>query len=120
MMDRRLKRSERPEEAIQYLLEALCDRSEARAVALVSSEMRLLAGVGTPGDIAGLRGIALPVARGELCDAVLSLDPSTDVFSRPVSLGSSTVYLAALGTRMRRFGDAADAVTRIGREALSS
>jgi hypothetical protein len=28
-------------------------------------------------------------------------------------VGGSTVYLAAMGTRMRRFGDAAHAVARI-------
>jgi hypothetical protein len=33
-------------------------------------------------------------------------------------VGPSTVYLAAMGTRMRRFGEAAIAVARIVRESV--
>jgi hypothetical protein len=113
IMERRIKRSEQPEEAIQLLLESLADRSEARAVALVNGNKRILAAAGKPWDIADLREVAAPVARGEECRAIEKLDPSTDVFSRPVTVGASTVYLAAMGTRMRRFGEAAVAVSRI-------
>jgi hypothetical protein len=112
-MERRVKRSAQPEEAIQFLLESLADRSEARAVALVNGHKRVLAAAGQPWDIADLREVAEPVALGEECRAVEKLDSSTDVFSRPVKVGASTVYLAAMGTRMRRFGEAALAVTRI-------
>ena len=112
-MERRVKRSAQPEEAIQFLLESLADRSEARAVALVNGKKRVLAAAGRPWDIADLREVAEPVARGEECHAIEKLDRSTDVFSRPVVVGASTVYLAAMGTRMRRFGDAAIAVARI-------
>jgi len=119
MNERRTKRSARPDEAIQYLLESLLDRSEARAVALVSEDRRVLAGVGMPGDLRDLRGLAGPVGRAEACPLVEDLDASTDVFSRGVSVGEKTVYLAALGTRMRRFGDAANAVARIASEGLA-
>jgi hypothetical protein len=112
-MERRVKRSAQPEEAIQFLLEALADRSEARAVALVNGKKRVLAAAGQPWDIADLREVAKAVALGEESQAVDKLDSSTDVFSRPVTIGASTVYLAAMGTRMRRFGEAAVAVTRI-------
>jgi hypothetical protein len=118
MVERRFKRSAQPEEAIQLLLESLADRSEARAVALVNGRRRVLAGAGQPWDIAALREIAAPVARGEECLELEKLDASTDVFSRPVCVGASTVYLAAMGTRMRRFGDAAVAVARIVRETV--
>jgi hypothetical protein len=118
MMERRVKRSAQPEEAIQLLLESLADRSEARAVALVNGRKRVLAAAGKPWDIADLREVAEPIARGEECRAVEKLDSSTDVFSRPVTVGPSTVYLAAMGTRMRRFGEAAIAVARIVREGV--
>jgi hypothetical protein len=113
IMERRIKRSQQPEEAIQLLLESLADRSEARAVALVNTKKRVLAAAGKPWDIADLREVAEPVARGEDCRAIEKLDNATDVFSRPVTVGASTVYLAAMGTRMRRFGEAAIAVARI-------
>jgi hypothetical protein len=113
IMERRMKRSEQPEEAIQLLLESLADRSEARAVALVNGKKRVLAAAGQPWDIADLREVAEPVALGEECRAIEKLDNATDVFSRPVTVGASTVYLAAMGTRMRRFGEAAIAVARI-------
>ncbi len=117
MNERRIKRSKRPEEAIQYLLESLADRSDARAVALVNGKKRVLAAAGKPWDIADLREVAEPVALGQDSRAVAMLDASTDVFSRPVTVGSSTVYLAAMGTRMRRFGEAALAVSRIVNES---
>ena len=113
MMERRTKRSSQPEEAIQFLLEALADRSDARAVALVNGRKRVIAGAGRPWDIADLRELAGPVARGEECRELDRVEAGTDVFARPVSVGGSTVYLAAMGTRMRRFGDAANAVARI-------
>jgi hypothetical protein len=116
MMNRRMKRSAQPREAIQFLLEALADRSDARAVALVDENRRVLAGVGMPRDLSDLRELAGPVGRGEPCGVVEALDASTDAFSRPVTLGASTVYLAAIGTRMRRFGDAANAVARIAQQ----
>jgi hypothetical protein len=117
MMERRTKRSSESREAMQYLVEALADRSDARAVALVDDGGRVVAGVGMPRDLIELRELAAPVARAEVCDALSRLDTSTDVFSRRVAFGSGGLYLAALGTRMRRFGDAANAVSRIAREA---
>ena len=117
-MERRVKRSSQPEEAIQLLLESLADRSDARAVALVNGRKRVLAAAGQPWDIADLREVAEPIARGEGCRAAEMIDASTDVFSRPVTVGPSTVYLAAMGTRMRRFGEAAIAVARIVRESV--
>jgi hypothetical protein len=113
IMERRIKRSEQPEEAIQLLLESLADRSEARAVALINTSKRVLAAAGQPWDIADLRDVAEPVALGQDSRAIEKLDSTTDVFSRPVRVGASTVYLAAMGTRMRRFGEAAVAVARI-------
>jgi hypothetical protein len=118
IMERRVKRSAQPEEAIQLLLESLADRSEARAVALVNTKKRVLAAAGKPWDIADLREVAEPVALGEESRAIEKLDSATDVFSRPVKVGSSTVYLAAMGTRMRRFGEAAIAVARIVQQTV--
>jgi hypothetical protein len=113
MNERRIKRSAQPDEAIQYLLESLLDRSDARAVALVDEDRRVLAGVGMPRDLSDLRALAGPVGRGEACTVVDELDASTDAFSRRISVGPKAMYLAAIGTRMRRFGDAANAVARI-------
>jgi hypothetical protein len=100
MTNRRMKRSTDPLEAIQFLLEALADRSDARAVALVHSNSRVVAGVGSGPDLRDLRALAEPVARGEVVAAVEQLDASVDVFSRPVAVGASTLYLERRSRRV--------------------
>jgi hypothetical protein len=112
-MERRTKRSEDRQEALQYLVEALADRSEVEAVALVNDEGRIVAGMGMPNAVRGLAKIAAPVVRGEGSDLFDSATSGTDFFGRQIALESGPLYLAALGTRVRKMHEAVYAVTRI-------
>ncbi len=113
MMERRSKRSPDRDLALQFLVEALADRSAARAVALVSHDGTLLAGVGMPGDLRGLAKLARPVAEGDDHPELDAITGDTDVFSRRVVMHGEGAFVAALGTRLRRFQDTIDGVARI-------
>ena len=52
-MEQRTKRSEDRDEALQYLVEALADRSEVQAVVLVNDEGKIVAGMGGPAQVKG-------------------------------------------------------------------
>ncbi len=118
-MERRAKRSEDREEALQYLVEALADRSEVEAVALLNDEGRIVAGMGTPNAVRGLAKIAVPMVRGDGSDLFESATEGTDFFGRQIPLASGTMYLAALGSRVRKMHEAVYAVTRILEPAAS-
>jgi hypothetical protein len=113
MVDRRQKRSAEREEALQYLVEAVADRSDVRSVALIDGDNRIVAGMGMPDDLAALARVAGAVARGDACEDLESATAGTDLLTRGVSVAGRTLYLAALGTRVRRMSDAAGAVARI-------
>jgi hypothetical protein len=111
--ERRSKRSDNWQEALQYLLEALYDRSEARAVALIDAEGRVVAGTGTWKDLQGLATITPPMARGEPCEHFDAATEGTDFFAHCLGISGQTLYLAALGTRLRRMHEAVKGVFRI-------
>ena len=119
-MERRTKRSEDRQEALQYLVEALADRSEVEAVALVNDEGRIVAGMGMPNAVRGLAKIAAPVVRGEGSDFYESATSGTDFFGRRIALESGPLYLAALGKRVRKMHEAVYAVTRILGDAAAA
>src|SRR6476620_4431502 len=79
-MERRTKRSEDREEALQYLVEALADRSEVDAVLLMNDEGHIVAGMGKPKEIKGLAKIAVPVVKGETCGDFDTETAGTDFF----------------------------------------
>ena len=112
-MERRTKRSEDREEALQYLVEALADRSEVEAVALLNEQGRIVAGMGMPKAVRDLAEIALPMMRGGGSDLFESATEGTDFFGREIQLESGTLYLTALGSRVRKMHEAVYAVTRI-------
>jgi len=112
-MERRNKRSDDREQALQYLVEALYDRSEARAVALIDEQGRIVAGTGMPNDLSGLAKIGPPMARGEACEEFDATTEGTDFFARGIGLDDGTLYLAALGTRLRRMYETVRGVSRI-------
>jgi len=112
-MERRTKRSEDREEALQYLVEALADRSEVDAVLLMNDEGHIVAGMGKPKEVKGLAKIAVPVVKGETCGDFDAETAGTDFFGRQIQLKSGALYLAALGTRMRKMHEAVYAVARI-------
>jgi hypothetical protein len=112
-MERRTKRSDDRQEALQYLVEALADRSEVDAVLLMNDEGSIVAGMGKPKEVKGLAKIAVPALRGEPCDSFDVETEGTDFFGRQIRLESGPLYLAALGSRVRKMHEAVYAVARI-------
>ena len=113
MNDRRVKRSQDRDEALQYLIEAVADRSEVHAVALVDDNGHIVAGCGMPSDLAGLAKLAGPVTRAQSSACFEEVTQGTDYFARGVHARGKTLYLSALGSRVRRMNDAAAAIARI-------
>ncbi len=110
MFEQRSKRSEVREEALQYLVEAVLDRSDVKCAALIDAgSARIVAGAGTAADLVALARVAGAVARGDAG----GLDMDDDVIARAIPLPGRTLVLAAIGNRVRRFPDAANAVARI-------
>jgi hypothetical protein len=112
MQERRTKRSEERVEALQYLVEAVADRSDVEAVVLVDDAGHIVAGTGMPIDVRDLARVAQPIARGDR-DAISRVADGSDVLARRVVLGDRSLYFAALGTHVRKMTDAARAVERI-------
>jgi hypothetical protein len=112
-MDRRIKRSQDREEALQYLIEALADRSQVEAVLLVNEEGRVVAGMGMPREVRNLAQIAVPAVRGKESELFESVTRGTDFFGREIPVHDGSLYLVALGTRVCKMHEAVYAVTRI-------
>ncbi len=114
MIERRVKRSADREEALQYLVESVADRSGVRALVLLDDAGRIVAGTGMPLEIVGLvrtaRDVAWKRAGAADVDAATS---GEDVTARPVATRDGMLYFAALGDRMSGLGDALRAVHRI-------
>jgi hypothetical protein len=112
MNDRRMKRSTSRDEALQFLVESVADRSGARALVLLDDAGRILAGTGMPNEIASLvstaRDVAWRRASPETIEAM-----AHDVTARPVATRDGMLYFAALSERMTGLGDAVRAVQRI-------
>jgi hypothetical protein len=127
-MERRTKRSQVREEALQYLVEAVHDRSAVFAVALVDERGRIVAGTGMPRDVAGLARIAERTAQGETSQEIDEVAGGLDVLARAIPFAEIThdgeprvarVFLAALGTRVRRMHEASAAILRICEGSLA-
>jgi len=114
MQDRRSKRSTDRDEALQYLVESVADRSGVRALVLVDDAGRIVAGMGMPAEVVGLARTARDVAWRRASPA--DVDDAThghDVTARTVATRDGMLYFAALGDRMNGLGDAVRAVHRI-------
>jgi hypothetical protein len=114
MNDRRIKRSADRQEALQYLVESVADRSGVRALVLLDDAGRIVAGTGMPDEVVGLVQTARDVAWGRA--TAREVDAATrggDVTARPVATRDGMLYFAALGDRMSGLGDAVHAVHRI-------
>jgi hypothetical protein len=121
MLDRRNKRSADRTEALQYLVEAVADRSGVRALVLVDDFGRIVAGMGVPRDVAGLAVTARAVAWKRAADIDLDrLAGGSDVTARPVATQDGMLYFAAMGDRVAGVGDAVKAVQRILSETRAS
>jgi hypothetical protein len=115
MHERRIKRSAGREEALQYLVEAVADRSAVRALVLVDDAGRIVAGMGLANDLRGLARAARDVAWGRA--SLTQIDAigrsGSDVTARSVATRDGMLYFAALGDRVAGVGDAVRAVQRI-------
>ena len=114
MNDRRSKRSADRNEALQFLVESVADRSGAPALVLVDDAGHIVAGMGMPDEVMGLARTARDVAWGRA--TVAQVDTATrgrDVTARSVATAGGMLYFAALGERMTGLGDAMHAVRRI-------
>jgi len=118
-MERRIKRSQDRQEALQYLVEALADRSEVDAVVLLDDHGKIVAGMGAPQRVRGLASIAVPVVQGRACEQFEAATEGTDFFGRRITSSAapdgsrSALYLAALGRRVRKMHEAVYAIARI-------
>jgi len=114
MIERRTKRSRVQGEALQFLVEAVADRSDVSALVLLDDAGRIVAGMGMPDDVVGLvrgaRDIAWDRATAVDVDAVTG---GRDVTTRAVTTRDGVMRLAALGDRVTAVGDAVRAVQRI-------
>ncbi|MGO9839252.1 MAG: hypothetical protein ACLP1X_34150 [Polyangiaceae bacterium] len=114
MIERRAKRSAERDEALQFLVEAVADRSDVPALVLLDDGGRLVAGMGMPKDVVGLLRTARDIAWGQATAA--DVDEATggrDVTTRSVATREGMLYFAALGDRVTAVGDAVRAVQRI-------
>jgi hypothetical protein len=126
MMERRTKRSSERDEALQYLVETVADRSGVRALVLIDDGGHVIAGMGMPIDVAGLAVTARDVAWRRATPA--SIDAATagrdgcdgrdgrdeyDVTARTVATRDGLLYFGALGGGMAGVGSAVCAVQRI-------
>ena len=118
-MERRIKRSQDRSEALQYLVEALADRSDVDAVVLLDDHGKIVAGMGVPERVRGLATIAVPVMEGRPCDDFAAATRGTDFFGRRIANRAGTgdnaspLYLAALGNKLRKMHEAVYAIARI-------
>ncbi len=109
MFEQRTKRSDERATALQYLVEAVLDRSDVRCAALVDESDRIVAGAGMPADLASLARVAKAAAHGN----VAAIADGDDVIVREIAVKGGTLVLAAYGQRVRRMPEAVSAVMRI-------
>lgn len=118
MLDRRMKRSADRDEALQFLVESVADRSGVRALVLVDDGGRIVAGTGMPDEVVGLAQSARDVAWQRASPATVdAVTRGRDVTARSVATRDGMLYFAALGDRMSGLGDALRAVHRSSRRS---
>ena len=114
MMERRTKRSTDRNEALQYLVESMADRTGAPALVLVDDAGHIVAGTGAPMEVASLARTARDVAWGRASPAdIEAATERHDVTARTVATREGLVYVAAFGNGMPGVGAAVRAVQRI-------
>lgn len=111
--DRRVRRSSDKWHALTHLCEAVRERSDVSAVAIVDASGSVLTGVGTAAELALLEQTASPAASGTWARDLDERTRGTDVLARGFDARGMRFYLAALGTRVRAMPEATRAVQRI-------
>jgi len=113
-IERRTKRSADRDEALQFLVESVADRSGVRALVLLDDAGRIVAGTGMPSEVVGLAKTARDVAwRRASARDIDAVTLGQDVTARTFATREGMLYFAALGDRMAGLGDAVRAVHRI-------
>jgi hypothetical protein len=87
------------------------------SIAIIDGRGTVVSGTGNEQELAILRRVAAPAAQGKLNAICERLIKGTDVVARPISGPQGTLYLAALGERVARMGEAAKSAERILRVA---
>ncbi len=98
--DRRIQRSLRPMEALQFFLESAKDRLGVQALTLSTAEGWLIAGAGS--DVERVADLGARASLGE---------PADDIATWRTRLGDAEIVLTSWGSRMS--ADLADGVRRI-------
>jgi hypothetical protein len=114
MGNRRTKRSADAEEALQFLVETVADRSGVPALVLVDEWGRIVVGTGMPDEVAGLIRTACDVAwQLATPEAIDAATGGRDVTARSFDTCVGRLTFAALSERMTGLGDAVRGVKRI-------
>ncbi|MBS2016767.1 MAG: hypothetical protein JST00_28035 [Deltaproteobacteria bacterium] len=113
MNERRQRRSAERDAALGFLLESVMARSDVSAIAIVDGRGFVVAGKGTDQELVILGTVAAPVAAGIVSRTCERLTEGTDVISKKMSCPGGPLYLAALGSRVRRMNDAVCGALRI-------
>ncbi|MFO0739070.1 MAG: hypothetical protein U0270_24450 [Labilithrix sp.] len=111
--ERRRRRSQRTNEALELLLESVKERSDISSIAIVDGRGLVVAGAGAEHELMILGTVAAPAASGTFDTSCERLTEGTDVMSCPLAIGEKKMYLAALGDRVSRMPEAARGVARI-------
>jgi len=107
MIDRRMRRSRVPREALTLYLEAAAARSGAAAAALATSDGRLLGGAGADHDLERIAALGAACAGGGAAggslDAVVDHEMrGEDLYASTVTVGGAPCCLASVGARLPR------------------
>lgn len=113
MKERRRRRSERKDEALSLLLEAVRARSAISSIAVVDSRGYVVAGTGPERELAVLGVVAAPAVEGPFDARCEKLTAGTDVMACKLPIGDRRLFLAALGEKVSRMPEAARGVARI-------
>lgn len=113
MKERRRRRSERKDEALSLLLEAVRERSAISSIAIVDGRGYVVAGTGPERELAVLGVVAAPAVDGVFDERCERLTAGTDVMACKLPLGERRLFLAALGDKVTRMPEAARGVARI-------
>jgi hypothetical protein len=111
--ERRRRRSRNKLKALRLLLDSVRARSEISSIAIVDADGFVVAGCGEASELAVIGFVAERVAGGSVDAECEALTEGTDVLACPLAEGENRLYLAALGSRVRRMPEAARGVLRI-------
>jgi hypothetical protein len=116
--DQRKNRSDVPLEAARLYLEAVADRSDARALALANEDGLLVAGTRGSYDLDGLAAVGAACVSGQGESDVVSamiedVIGGEDLYASGLTIQGNSFCLASVGARVRSVKDTTAALSRI-------